>query len=223
MPQIGNRRAVIRQNIGRGGGQWSPKGESPNTEYGRAQRSSGQPTTATPGPKPVMPWDVAAANSEAVAGKRLGNSMTGLDAGWLATEQDYGLDSGFSDPASNPYSRATLLQRSYDNAKQGTLNSAGNQLYSGSYINHQNQNTFQFNRGRDELQKAYGAAHAQYIRERQEAQDAFNEEIAQAGWNRVNAGLESQPEPMPVSGGGGKSGGGRRKKIRQNISQARKA
>jgi hypothetical protein len=169
-----------------------------------------------------MPWDVAAANSEAVAGKRLANSVTGLDAGWLATEQDYGLDPGFDDAASNPYSRATLLQRSYDNAKRGTLNSAGNQLYAGSYINHQNQNTFQFNKGRDELQKSYAAAHAQYIQERQEAQDDFNEEIGQAGWNRINAGLDAEPEPMPVGYGKGGSKN-RKKKIKENISGARKA
>lgn len=148
--------------------------------------------------QPLMPWDLAAANDEAGAQKRLSNTLTGLDSNWLRTQQDFGLEGPWADAASNPYSRSALLQRSYDNAKRGAMNSAGQQLYAGSYVNSQNANTHQFNLGRDEMQKAYAQANAGYIGERQAAQDQFGESINQAQWDRVQAGLESPLEPAPA-------------------------
>lgn len=223
---IGNRQAVIKKNIG--GGQWRPKGESSNTAYakGFGQSPAPQPQQQASGP---MPWDVAAANQEAGALAKRNNTLTGLNAGWGRTQQEYGLEGPWADYASNPFSRAALLQRSYDNAKRGTLNGAGNQLYAGSYVNSQNQNTHQFSLGRNELQNAYANAQAEYISKQQEAENAYNESLAEAAWNRVNAGLQSQPEPMPAAPGptppapGQQPANRRRQQIRQNISQRRKA
>lgn len=166
-----------------------------------------QPIQGAPGAPgapqaPQMPWDLAAANDEAGAQKRLGNTLTGLDSGWMRTQQDFGLEGQWADAASNPYSRASLLQRSYDNAKRGTTNSAGQNLYSGSFVNAQNSNTHQFNMGRDELQKAYAEANAGYIAERQGAMDQFNEALSGAAWDRVNAGLGAELEPAPLSAPG---------------------
>jgi hypothetical protein len=175
-----------------------------------------------------MPWDVAAANSEAGALNRRNTTLTGLDSGWLRSQQDFGLEGPWADAASNPYSRSALLQRSYDSAKRGTTNSAGHNLYAGSFVNAQNQNTHQFNLGRDELQRAYDEARARNLSERQQAMDRYNEEIAQAGWDRVNAGLGEEPEPMPGPGApagpkGPRRPQSRRQAIRQNISRARRA
>jgi hypothetical protein len=176
-----------------------------------------------------MPWDVGAANDEALAGKKYANAASTLDSSWLRTQQDYGLEGPWADVASNPYSRAAAFQRSYDNARRGTTNSAGRNLYAGSYINAQNQNTRQMNIGRDDLQKSYAQANAQHVAEKQEAQNRYQEELNQAAWERVNAGLGSEPEPMPTGGGGGKPGkkpkkpaANRQQAIARNIAVGRK-
>lgn len=60
------------------------------------------------------------------------------------------------DPA-NPFSRAALLQRSYDNAKRTTTNSyaASGQLYAGSMQNAQNENARGFQQGDNSLRQAF--------------------------------------------------------------------
>jgi hypothetical protein len=146
-----------------------------------------------------MPWDVGAVNSEAGALNKRNNAMAGLDSGWVRSQQEFGLEGPWADYASNPYSRAALLQRSYDGARRGTTNSAGRHLYGGSFINAQNQNTHQFNLGRDELQKGYAQQNAEFVANQEAAENEYNESIAQAGWDRVNAGLQSEPEPMPAA------------------------
>jgi len=172
-----------------------------------------------------MPWDAAAANSEAGALNKRNNAMAGAQSSWLRTQQEFGLEGPWADYASNPYSRSALLQRSYDAARRGTTNSAGHNLYAGSFINAQNQNTHQFNLGRDELQKGYAQANAEYIANQQRAEDEYNEGIAQAGWDRVNAGLQAEPEPMAAAPQRQqqRKPQSRKQQIRQNISPGRKA
>jgi len=178
------------------------------------QQNPGQP----------MPWDVGAANSEAGALNKRNNAMAGLQSGWLRSQQEFGLEGPWADYASNPYSRAALLQRSYDAARRGTTNSAGHNLYAGSFINAQNQNTHQFDLGHDELQKGYAQANAEYVANQQRAEDEYNGDIVQAGWDRVNAGLQAEPEPMAVGGPQRKrKPQNRRQQIRQNIAPRRKA
>jgi hypothetical protein len=246
LAQISSRQKAIKKNItggttapasaGQGvfphtqlGGQWAPKGEIKSTKYAQGMGAAPQPGAAAPvQAQPVMPWDAAAANSEGAALQKRNNSLTGLDSGWLREQQDYGLEGPWADPASNPYSRAALLQRSYDNAKRGSLNTAGNQLYAGSYVNSQNSNTHNFSLGRDELQKGYDADYAQYQGGRQAAEDQYRGELAQAGWDRVNAGLSMEPEPAPVPGAPGapaKKGkpAPRKAQVKANIAPARKA
>jgi hypothetical protein len=149
--------------------------------------------------------------------------MAGLQSNWLRTQQEFGLEGPWADYASNPYSRAALLQRSYDGARRGTTNSAGHNLYAGSFINAQGQNTHQFDLGRDELQKGYAQQNAEYISNRQRAEDEYNEAIAQAGWDRVDAGLQTEPEPMPGPQAARPRPQNRRQQIRQNIAPRRRA
>lgn len=214
-----NRKNVIKKNIAGGrqdprtGGTQAPpgggRGPAVGNRHGFYQGVAGNKGLPKPKPQggpaspatpsqPAMPWDVAAANSEAAALKRASNQVTGLDASWLRSQQAYGLEGPWADYKTNPYSRAALLQRSYDIARRGTTNSAGLQLYAGSYINAQNSNTHEFNLGRDELQKAYAEAQAQNIAERQGAEDDYRESLTDAGWDRVYAGLEAEPEPAPA-------------------------
>lgn len=242
MAQISNRQKAIKKSITGGTSAPASAAKSYTTGVGKtqvapnpgtlgqnrpAQGLSVAPQSGAPPPvqaQPVMPWDVAAANSEADAVQGRNNALTGLGSGWLRKQQEYGLEGPWADYASNPYSRASLLQRSYDNAKRGSLNTAGNQLYAGSYVNAQNSNTHNFNLGHDELQKAYDSDYAQYQGGRQAAEDQYRSELAQAGWDRVNAGLSMEPEPAPVPGAPpAKKVAPRKAQIKANIAPARKA
>jgi hypothetical protein len=256
MPALGNRRQAIKRNItggtsappaaakgpttglannnqqakSYGWGSVLKPGAAKDTAYGKnpGQFNQGAPAPAGAAQAPATPWDLQAANSEAGAQRKLGNSLTGLDAGWLRTQQDFGLEGPWADPASNPTSRAALLQRSYDNAKRGSMNSAGRNLYAGSYINAQNQNTHQFNLGRNDLQNAYAEANAQYVGGRAGAEDEARETMNQAGCERVYAGLNAPLEPAPAGAKPGakkpqpkKPQQPRKQQIKANIAPAR--
>ena len=56
---------------------------------------------------------------------------------------------------SSPFSKAALLQRNYDQQREGTTNSmaARGQLYSGSLLNRRGNEQFGFEQGQDSLQK----------------------------------------------------------------------
>lgn len=197
-----------------------------NQAVPQAPAQSGAPAAAAQ--QPVMPWDIGAANDEAAAGKNLGNKLTGLNAGWLMKQQEYGLEGQWADAASNPYSRSALLQRSYNNAKAGTTNSAGQQLYAGSFINAQNSNTHNFNMGRDELQRNYAQDNAQYVAGKAGAEDEYRERLSQAGWDRINAGLEAPLEPAPAAAKPAAKKPAakaqpRKQQITQNISKGKRA
>jgi hypothetical protein len=232
---MANRRAQIAQNIrpggARNGGTTAPPSAArgattgigggqvaPNPgRVGRAQGLGAPPQPGAPAPvqpqpaaAPVLPWDVGAANDEAGALKQLNGSLAGLGSQRLLAAQEYGLEGPWADYASNPYSRSALLQRSYDNAKRGTRNSAGRGIYAGSYINAQNQNTHGFDMGRDELQKGYAHIGAELTERELGARNAYQEALSQAAWNRVNTGLASEPEPMPVPGQAPAGGGGKK-------------
>jgi hypothetical protein len=161
--------------------------------------------TSSPSPQPVSastPWDAAAAGTEASALKRREDTLSGLGARWTLEQQEYGLEGPYADYKNNPYSKAALLQQNYDNARRGTTNSAGLQLYAGSSINAQNANTNHYGEGRNALEKAYAADFAQNRAERLEAENGYQEAIDNARWEAVQAALKAEPEAAPEAGGG---------------------
>lgn len=165
------------------------------------------PTPAPAQPTP-MPWDVQSANDEAGALKRRSDTLTSLDAAHFRSQQDFGLEGTWADYATNPYSQAALLQRSYDTSQRGSKNSyaAQGQLYAGSLTNARNANTHQYQLGRNDLQSRAAEEAARYQSERTGAQDAYNEALSEAAWGRIQAGLDSEPDASaaPAAGGGGK-------------------
>lgn len=68
-------------------------------------------------------------------------------------ENSYGLGSD----TSNPWSQAKLLQTNWQRSQRATLNSAGNQLYSGSHQRAQAENTRDYEMGYDQLSRNYSA------------------------------------------------------------------
>lgn len=88
------------------------------------------------------------------------------------TRIGYGFD---TDIATNPYSRAALLQKNYDRAQTGTLNqmAAGGQLYSGATSNARAANTSRYNQDYNQTRASYDAELEKLRAGRQEADTDF--------------------------------------------------
>jgi hypothetical protein len=119
---------------------------------GNAANTAGNPGPSTPSAPPPDPTYEA---YRASAGRNIsvGNAEAAYQHANISNE--YGIGD-----SSNPFSRAAMLQESYNRSKLGTTNSlaAQGQLYSGAMINAQNENQHQYSIQNDALQRAYGAA-----------------------------------------------------------------
>lgn len=107
-------------------------------------------------PKHGIPLDPAAEAQKIAAGRNLAVGNIGA-----TLNQEYlGYDTGYSPTGardySNPYSRAALLQESYNRSRRGTTNSyaAAGQLYSGAYGRMQDENARNYLIGSNQLQTA---------------------------------------------------------------------
>lgn len=106
----------------------------------------GQPPVGGPPIDPNYEAYVLGANRNIT----LGNADAAYQKGDL--EQTYGYGAS---GAANPYSRAALLRESFQRAKLGTTNSAGNQIYSGSYRQAQGENQHQYSIAEDANRREY--------------------------------------------------------------------
>lgn len=170
-----------------------PKNQNPN--------QPNQPKPGTPAATP-LPWD---SNYELAVGNAHNKYNSALiNAGYAQTaaQQEYGLDPGFNDYKANPYSRAALLEQSYLKANRGSITSyaAQGQLYAGSLSNALGANRSAYGQSRDSLEKAYRDALHEIDERRTNARNEMNDEIAQAGWDRVTAasGADLEPETSPA-------------------------
>jgi hypothetical protein len=141
------------------------------------------------------------------AHNKYANTITNLGVKKTATEQDYGLTQGYNDYQSNPYSRAALLEQTFQKAQRGTGNSyaSSGQLYAGSLDNAYSANRGARDQEHDSLEKQYRNA-LQELRD--EEVNAKNEEIDAingAGWARLQRAEEDplDSSTAPEAGGGG--------------------
>jgi hypothetical protein len=106
------------------------------------------------GGRPLDPAEIAAGVS-ANRNLALGQAGATYQLGQLQQEYGYG-ETG----AANPYSRAALLQESFQRSKLGTTNNyaAGGQLYSGAYGRAQGENQRQYSIGENANRRAYDQA-----------------------------------------------------------------
>lgn len=111
----------------------------------------------------------------AIANAQLQNAITGVESQRRELGINYGLGEMGGSVVSNPYSRAALLQKSYDQNQRRTQNAmaAAGQLYSGSTQNARNFNTGNYSQGRDSLQKDFDARLGQTTLQEQQANDRF--------------------------------------------------
>lgn len=149
---------------------------------------------------------------------RYNTTTAGLDNQERQLGVNYGMGQYGGDIASNPYSRAALLQRSYDQNQKRSLNSmaAAGQLYSGSTTNAYNLNRFNRDQASDALAKDFQARIDRIGFERRAAQDQLATENAQALRESVSdmpdlypSTPENTSDEMFGGGGGNRPGGNR--------------
>jgi len=116
----------------------------------KAAVPAASPYTPPVSPVGVLPIDLQVGVDSAAQGAQanLANTVAGLDQAAQRAQRDAGYNvnlatQSFTVDPSNPYSRASAIQRAYDQSKAGATNSmaARGQLYSGSLQNAQNENT----------------------------------------------------------------------------------
>lgn len=141
----------------------SDRPSMPSTVPGQPQPPDLQaPKDKPPAPPydPMLDAYRASANRNAVAGQAWGTYQSG------ELDRDYGFTpEGAVDP-NNPYSRAALLQRSYQDSVRGNTNSyaASGQLYSGALKNAQNRAFQNYDIGLDSLKRDLGRARAGVVK-----------------------------------------------------------
>lgn len=108
-------------------------------------------------PPDQLPWNAQAETTIGGLNRDFNDTQAQLGAQRATTEQDYGIAPGYNDATMNPYSRAALLQQTYERNKATTMNTyAGRgQLYAGSTQNAANYDLGQQGAGLDQLQKSY--------------------------------------------------------------------
>lgn len=193
------------------------------------------PAASPAAPYTGTPWSSAEELSNAGADAKYAAALTNLGYKKLATEREYGLDQGFNDYKANPYSRAALLEQTYQRANRASGNSLASmgQLYSGASQNAETYNRENNSQERNALESTYRKALQGYTDEEAAAKATREEEKAAAKWKAIEAASNAdlEPEAAPAGGGGGgtpaKQGGGVTKKNKQGkkigVSGARKA
>lgn len=193
--------------------QNSPPGAAPTTP---AQDAAQAP----------LPWDSIAQAQVDRAGQDYQYTGAGIDSGETSSGIDFGVkftrrgvdvnndgtpDYQEIDPSSltldysNPYSRASLLKKAYDQRSTGEGNSlaARGQLYSGAYQNAQNAAASDFNQSNSALLSQFGKLGVQDSGQRYAAwralQDAPLNAQAEAFTRHMGDPPPAPPQPQPAS------------------------
>jgi hypothetical protein len=201
-PQAGSSFHTANTGVPAGQPQWS---------VGPFQGPSGGGSAAAPGgssagpgaPGAPSPFDPQYDASVAGLGVRRDDALADIayDEGEL--KQEF----GFDDP-SNPFSRARLLQRSYDEQKNRTTNSYASmgQLYSGAVQNARSSDTHNYDVAHDSLRRDYDRALEAFRRGKRDANRGYDEGVVGAAGERLDRQL-GQPVEDPGGAPQQQSGG----------------
>lgn len=222
--------SAARERMGLNNNRQAPAAMGLSSAHAFSNKPGSAPAPGTPPASAAMPWDAAAANDENSAQRLYEEKETGLGAGWYQTQQEFGLDPGFNDFSTNPYSKAAQLQRSYDQAKLSSVNSfaARGHLYSGALVGREEGNERNLNEGTNSLRNAYSQAQAQKVASELSAEEARNNTDNEAEWKAIQAAneapLEAQTAPAAASSAAkGAKQTKSSKRITAAIAPARKA
>jgi hypothetical protein len=155
-----------------------------------------QPLILPPGPPQPHPIDPIHTGQSALIEKQRQDLLTQLpyQQNQLASEYGFLPGSMTVDP-NNPYSRASLLQRSYQQGQAGTTNSmaARGQLYSGATQRGLDEGTFNYSRNTDALQKAYQGSLNELEQKKSQGMFDLDQQQLDADTDR----LGRAPDPVP--------------------------
>lgn len=170
------------------------------------------PPTAAP-----TPWSARYEQRVGNAQKTYLDATANYDLAEQTAKQDYGIDPGFNDHQSNPNSRAAALEQAYLRNNQGTMNSAGLQLYSGSTSNRLASNRSNYGVNRDQLMKSYRDALNEISQGRTDAAQAKSDEGIDAYWDSVS---EAEDAPLDPAAAPPKKKPQKKKDRKQQTKQA---
>jgi hypothetical protein len=140
------------------------------------------------------PFDAGLTSAYGTADTNYANTLAAINAQQPAIQRTYGFnESGEVDP-SNPFGRAQLLQRSYQQSKRGTNNSmaARGQLYSGATQRALNDAQFNYQANDAALRNEYGQRLAELSAQRAVAANTRNDAKASAYWDWVQQQLQAR-------------------------------
>lgn len=125
--------------------------------------------------------------------KQEGDTQAQINQSEASTKQQYGFDD-----QSNPYSRAKLLEQSYNQAKAGigTSYAARGQLYSGATQNAYDANTSGYNQNYNSLRTSYNTALQDFANQRVNATNSASSARRQAEADALQAAMQ-QDSPDP--------------------------
>ena len=195
---------------------WNAAGQKAAEQWANspAQITPARPPQSTPpdqvGPGEISPEDVENApymneeyfRTDASETRRREQQLAAINQQRQALGIGYGLGEFGGDAETNPYSRAALLQRSYERNQRASTNSmaAAGQLYSGSLSNARNFNRFNYDVGYDSMRKQYDAALARLNQQELDANTRYDDAIEAALRDAVNQG-QRDGEPTPEEAG----------------------
>jgi len=169
------------------------------------QMPAAAPAPASPKPYSSAPWDAAEQLSDAGADAKYNNALLNARYKKTAYGQEYGLDPGYNDYKANPYSRAALLEQTFQRANRASGNSlaAGGQLYSGASQNAETYNREHKGQETNALEGSYRKSLQGVNEEEAGALTNREEEKANAKWKAIEAASAAELEPDTAPGGGG--------------------
>ena len=167
-----------------------------STYYGSAPKPatpasppSGSSAPPLPGSAEAAgPWNLRYEGTVGQINTSLLNTETDINAAEARTRRDFGFDD-----LTNPYSRARLLEDTYQQNKRSSAISMGRHLYSGSFQNAQDATLQNFQQGQHQLRTEYDDTISDLIRRRVAAKNEAAAGIGSAEAQRLEDALNQEP------------------------------
>lgn len=171
-------------------------------------KPAGTPAVAPAGTQGTsLPWDRPAELQSGTAQKRWEDTQAGIGSTKEQRERYFGLEPGYNDFASNPWSQAALLAHQHEIGERGVREGGqGNQLYSGATINNEQAETRRNALAVNSLTESLHAEQAQWKAEERAAERQREQEEREAIEGAIERATGADLEPAPTGGGGSQTG-----------------
>ena len=153
---------------------------------------------------PVQPQDPVSEAKKSNLTRSYNDTSAAIDYDEGRVKREYGFDD-----ASNPFSRARLLQQSFENRQRATTNTlaARGQLYSGALVNQKAIDQRGYDTSYDQLRTGYQDALQSILQRRTQARTALDSGTIEADAEGLSRALELRADPTELSSAGAEAGG----------------